>query len=248
MSTAVTKTSPTPAKRKPTIRQSALPKPPLAKSKKAPASEPASQPKPRSLSKTSASIKMKTPAKAPAKAATKNAAKPAGKTAPKSTPTPKPAAKKSEAKTKSAPQHAGRVPLSDPGPAEMLGRITWLMLQSPAHKHLFLSDLEWRVLPPVLLKQMRLFRKGKTPIGYAAWAMVDDETDARLSTGDVRLKPHQWNSGDHLWLIDLIAPMGGDKAMLKELSGKVFKSRPFKTLMPSKDGKGVQVVEIGTQK
>jgi cytolysin-activating lysine-acyltransferase len=41
--------------------------------------------------------------------------------------------------------------------AEVLGEIVWLMSQSPAHKHSFIADLEWMVMPPVLLSQFRLF-------------------------------------------------------------------------------------------
>ncbi|MEO5374993.1 MAG: toxin-activating lysine-acyltransferase, partial [Alphaproteobacteria bacterium] len=31
--------------------------------------------------------------------------------------------------------------------ASLLGDVAWLMVRSPAHRHLFLADLEWLVLP-----------------------------------------------------------------------------------------------------
>ena len=119
------------------------------------------------------------------------------------------------------------------------------MLQSEAHKHLFLADLEWRVLPPVLLKQFRLFRKDGNPIGYAAWAFLDDETDKRLRKGDLKLKPEDWRAGPHLWLLDLVAPFGGQETMVKEIAAKVFKGKAFRTLMPKEEGTGMRAVEIG---
>lgn len=215
-----------------------------------------------------ATVKPATKKPTPAKAATKPAAKkplakkavakpktvkkPAIKKAAPKKVTSKPATKRStpkakpKAKTQSKPKTqtaTGRVPLSDPGPAEVLGRITWLMLQSEAHKHMFLADLEWRVLPPVLLKQFRLFRKSGNPIGYAAWAFLDEETDKRLRKGDVKLTPDQWRAGPNLWLLDLVAPFGGQETMLKEIAAKVFKGKAFRTLVPKKDGTGMRAVE-----
>ena len=126
-----------------------------------------------------------------------------------------------------------------------MGRIVWLMLQSEAHKHLFLTDLEWRVLPPVLLKQFRLFRKDGAPIGYAAWAYLDDGTDARIRAGDLKLQPEHWRSGPNLWLLDLIAPFGGDEVMIKELSEKVFKGKKFRTLISGENEQKCRLLNKG---
>ena len=34
--------------------------------------------------------------------------------------------------------------------SQVLGEITWLLSQSPLHKNLFISDLEWMVMPALL--------------------------------------------------------------------------------------------------
>jgi hemolysin-activating ACP:hemolysin acyltransferase len=47
--------------------------------------------------------------------------------------------------------------------AQVLGEITWLMTQSPRHKQVPLGDLEWLVMPAILLKQFRMFYKGEQP-------------------------------------------------------------------------------------
>src|SRR5215472_8804565 len=39
-----------------------------------------------------------------------------------------------------------------------LGHAVWLMMNMPQYRHVFLADLEWLVLPPVMLGQYRLFR------------------------------------------------------------------------------------------
>src|SRR4051812_12670927 len=41
--------------------------------------------------------------------------------------------------------------------AQVLGEITWLMTQSPRHKATPLGDLEWLLMPAILLRQFRIF-------------------------------------------------------------------------------------------
>ena len=76
-----------------------------------------------------------------------------------------------------------------PSPTAALGEIVSLLVQSPAHRHLFLADLEWLVVPPVMLRQFALFRQGARPIAYASWAFVNDAVERRLMAGQPRLAP-----------------------------------------------------------
>lgn len=69
----------------------------------------------------------------------------------------------------------------------VVGHATWLMMQAPTHKHLFLADLEWLVLPPVILGQFRLWRRGDVPVGFASWAYLSEEAEARVRSGVRRL-------------------------------------------------------------
>src|SRR3954454_639170 len=41
--------------------------------------------------------------------------------------------------------------------SQVLGEITWLFTQSPRHKSIPVGDLEWLVMPAILLKQFRIF-------------------------------------------------------------------------------------------
>jgi cytolysin-activating lysine-acyltransferase len=52
-----------------------------------------------------------------------------------------------------------------------------------------------------------------------------------------------WKSGDNLWLMDMIAPFGGQDEAMKELREKVFAGRKIKTLQPAPSGEGMAVVE-----
>lgn len=141
---------------------------------------------------------------------------------------------------------AGAQPQPISGPTEVLGQVTWLMMNSPLHKHLFIADLEWLAAPPIMLKQFRIFRHSKVPIGYASWAFISEEAEQRLMSGARRLQPAEWNAGDRIWLMDLVAPFGGMENIIKELQINVFKNQSVKTLRLGPDGKGMQVTELGS--
>lgn len=122
-----------------------------------------------------------------------------------------------------------------PGPekrtvAQVMGEIVWLLSQSPQHKNFFISDLEWLVMTPILLNQFRIFYAPDRPIGVALWAYVNERVDERLSGGNARLAPADWKSGDILWLVDIVAPYGGQEEMLKDLKVKVFPEREINFL------------------
>lgn len=117
----------------------------------------------------------------------------------------------------------------------MLGAVTWLMLQQSASRTGLLGDLEWRVLPPLMLGQARLFMKGDAPVGYASWALLSDEAVARWRQPPHRLAMQDWNSGEQAWLIDVFTPFGGAREMLQELRTTQFAGRELRQLVPLPD-------------
>lgn len=164
-------------------------------------------------------------------------------------------AKKSTSKGPSSPKSklekskpaAG--PFSEPVPssasrtvAGVLGEIAWLMTQSPNHKGFFISDLEWMVMPPVMLQQFRMFYDKGKPIGVALYARVSNEVEDRLAAGNARLRPQDWKSGDKLWIVEIIAPFGGHKAMLKDFKEQVFKDTDVHYLLRSAKGDKVRTL------
>ena len=126
--------------------------------------------------------------------------------------------------------------------SEVLGEITWLMSQSALHKQLFISDLEWLVMTPMLLQQFRLFYDKDKPIGVLFWATVNEEVEARLAAGTNRMRPQDWKSGDRLWVVEAIAPFGGAEEMVKDLKAKVFAEREMKVLAMGAKGREVRIL------
>ncbi len=58
--------------------------------------------------------------------------------------------------------------------AQLLGEITWLMTQSPRHRALALGDLDWLVMPAILLRQFRISIKAssRSASRYGRWRMI----------------------------------------------------------------------------
>lgn len=155
-----------------------------------------------------------------------------------------------------AAETTGDAPASAAGPApdaprddmtRLLGQIVSLMGQSPSHRHIFLADLEWLVLPPLTKRQVRIWRRrterGAAPVVYASWAMVTEEVEQRLLQGQHRLRPEEWDGGNIPWLIDLVAPYGGGDAALNELVEQTFGGKAIKALVPTRGG-GYAVREV----
>lgn len=125
-----------------------------------------------------------------------------------------------------------------PTVAHMLGEVTWVLSQSRFHKHFALGDLEWMVMPPILANQFRVFHQEKVPLGFAIWAYLSEEAEARVrsqaeSGVGARLKPDDWKSGDRLWLIEMVTLDGPERdklaaAMLADLAKGAFAGRSFK--------------------
>ena len=100
--------------------------------------------------------------------------------------------------------------------AQVLGEITWLMTQSPRHKAMPLGDLEWLLMPAILLRQFRIFYKGEQPVGVALWALADDLVAKRIDAGDRRLTAVEWKSGTNMRIVELVAPFGGEAEMREQ--------------------------------
>ena len=136
---------------------------------------------------------------------------------------------------------------------DAFGQIVWLLSQSRIHRELKIKDLEWSFMPAVQNQQFRIFRFGPLPgadaskaappgldkkaiealpLGVAIWGRLSEEAEKKLEQG-TRLDPGDWNSGDRLWLIELVSPYAtpenklGDAMLLDLIKGPFRESRFF---------------------
>lgn len=114
-------------------------------------------------------------------------------------------------------------PAAPPAPtvSHVLGEMAWLLTQSPLHKALAIGDLEWLVMPPLILRQFYIFRDGDRPVGLALWAKCTPAAEAKLDRGmlepENRLTLEEWNGGASIWLVDLIAPFANQENRQREI-------------------------------
>lgn len=90
----------------------------------------------------------------------------------------------------------------------LLGPALWLFARDPMRRFTFIADLDWRLLPPLVLDQCKLYSREGIPWAFVTWARVNDAIDKRLRSAAPIIAPHEWKSGDKLWLVDVVAPFG----------------------------------------
>ncbi len=106
--------------------------------------------------------------------------------------------------------------------AQLFGEIAWLYTQSPLHKDWAVKSLEQWILPAILTRQCRLYKRDGKPIAYVSWAYLSEEAEKRYVRASRDLHPKDWKSGERGWLIDVIAPFGDAKEVTRDLRNNVF--------------------------
>lgn len=98
----------------------------------------------------------------------------------------------------------------------LLGPVLWLYARDPMRKFTFVADMDWRLLPPLVLEQCKLYNKQEVPWAFFSWAMVSPEVDQRLRSTSAMIAPHEWRSGAIPWLIDVVMPFGEEPGLIQE--------------------------------
>ena len=114
----------------------------------------------------------------------------------------------------------------------ILGPVFWLYARDERRKFTFIADQDWLLIPPVILDQCKLYMKDEMPWVFITWAMVSDAIDVRLRSAIPKIAPHEWKSGEHVWLIDIVAPFGQAEEMAGALCQEQFPGRKVCALMP----------------
>lgn len=142
---------------------------------------------------------------------------------------PKKGSAKPSSKQSSKP--TGKSAAQAPTVSHLLGEMTWLLTQSPLHRHFQLNDLEWLVMPALIHQQFYMFRDGDQPVGLALWAKCKADVIPKLEGGMIepqnRLTLDEWINGDQIWLVDLIAPFANAENMHREIMMADLMSGPL---------------------
>ena len=104
----------------------------------------------------------------------------------------------------------------------VLGEMVWLYSMSELHRTWPIGSIHQWLLPALINKQYRIYHKGKKPVGFITWARMSAEVETAYVRNTRSLQPKDWNSGDRLWGLDLVAPFGDGKRIIKDLRHNVF--------------------------
>jgi cytolysin-activating lysine-acyltransferase len=118
----------------------------------------------------------------------------------------------------------------------LLGPVMWLYARDPQRKYTFVADLDWRLLPPLVLDQCKLYNKQELPWAFFSWAFVSPEIDQRLRSASPTIAPHEWRSGSLPWLIDVITPFGTEPALIQEVVSQFAKGQKVSAWVPDATG------------
>lgn len=88
------------------------------------------------------------------------------------------------------------------------GDLVFLAFRSQRHAGMSVAGLRTYMEPPIVAGQFRIFRFDDVPRAMYTWAWLDRAAERKLIVGEP-LAPDDWQSGDRLWVIDLIAPYRG---------------------------------------
>jgi hemolysin-activating ACP:hemolysin acyltransferase len=98
-----------------------------------------------------------------------------------------------------------------------IGEVVLAMLNLPRYRHQTLADVMHLVVEPMTRDRIAIARAGgegkvEETAGIAIWASVSEAVDAKIREQiqarvfPVRLKADDWNGGETIWLLDVIAP------------------------------------------
>ncbi|MBF0110368.1 MAG: toxin-activating lysine-acyltransferase [Magnetococcales bacterium] len=126
--------------------------------------------------------------------------------------------------------------------ASILGKAIWLMSKSPGHRRWEVGVIEDLVMEPIRRRQFKLYVKDNVPVAFVTWAWLSDEAEKGLIHSLMHLRSRDWHCGENLWIVDIVAPFGGEGHVLSDLIGKVFRNEKGKILRPSRSRVGIDVV------
>ena len=93
------------------------------------------------------------------------------------------------------------------------------VLTSSSRRTGVLQPLGVELWPAVRLNQIGfLYNSQGSPVAFATWAFVTDEVaQSMLADPNYRMDISEWNEGDQLWLVDLVAPFGEARNLVRKL-------------------------------
>jgi len=125
---------------------------------------------------------------------------------------------------------------------EAYGKLSWLASFCPLHQRFSPALLRSFFLPAVTHDCVRFFANEQgTTAAALIWARLSDEVSQRMVFDNRPPAINDWNSGENLWFLDLIAPFGHGRQIARHLARNPPED-PFYFARLGRDGKITKVV------
>ncbi|MEJ6404042.1 toxin-activating lysine-acyltransferase [Yoonia sp. 2307UL14-13] len=120
----------------------------------------------------------------------------------------------------------------------VIGEVCFLCFHSTLYRHWSMQTIGRVFEPPIYLKQFQIYRARGVPRGLVTWAKLDAAAEEKHLHGGGLDTFEEWRSGDQFWIMDLMAPWGHGRTIIKNVLDTVPVDE-FKTLRVKNDRRSV---------
>lgn len=120
----------------------------------------------------------------------------------------------------------------------LIADVICLMLDSVVYLPDTLYDIKKNLVGAIFKDQALIMIQDSKVVAYVSWAFLSPEVEKKYIKNSNSLDVMDWNSGDNLWLVDVVSPYGDTVQLLnytKHLAkaigykGKTIKFKSYKT-------------------
>ena len=106
----------------------------------------------------------------------------------------------------------------------VFGSVAALLAKAGLTDRLNVSYFRSVIRPAYLHRKIKCYFDASGIVAaYVVWGLLSEDVDRRvITTFKPGLHVSEWNEGEQLWILDLVAPFGHLKYVLKDLSENVF--------------------------
>ena len=130
-----------------------------------------------------------------------------------------------------------------------IGYAMYLLSQSPQARHRQTHYANAVLTPAIAHQKISFyFDEDGAPAAFLVWASLAPDVEERIFTrSKLELHFSEWNEGDSLWVLDLVAPFGHLKHVLQNARDVLFRHEPRVRFLRLVGASG-RVVEIERSK
>ncbi len=105
----------------------------------------------------------------------------------------------------------------------IIGGIMLLSQHSPLHRRYVIAEWLQRIQPSLEHNQFCFYEDGQgRPVAFCNWAFLSASIRDQLLDGDREISANDWQSGQHIFIPEMIAPFGHGRAVVNDLRRRIF--------------------------